>query len=121
MPTADEIRKQVQELTAALTKTEAAEKAEKIRKEAERRRKVEERRRADAEEKEAAEKSAKASKRKASRFIVPDSEMEEISEVDENLNSQKSCTACIKRGCKCIVVVVSPNSSSIFSVLTTAF
>ena len=37
MPTADEIRKQVQELTAALAKTEAAEKAEKIRKEAERR------------------------------------------------------------------------------------
>ena len=81
MPTADKIQKQVQELTATLAKTEAAEKAKKIRKEAEQRRKVEEKRKADEEEKEAVEKLAKASKRKVSRFIVLNLETEEISEV----------------------------------------
>lgn len=92
---------------ATLVKMEAAEKAEKERKEMEQKQKAEAKQKADQEEKEAVEKTARAGKRKASRFVVPDLETDEISEVDENRASQKSCTACIKRGCKCIVVVVS--------------
>ena len=107
MPTADEICKQVEELTVTLVKTEAAEKAKKEQKEMERKWKAKAKQKADREEKEAAEKTARAGERKASRFVVPDSETDEISEVDENRASQKSCTMCIKHGCKCIIVVVS--------------
>ena len=92
---------------AALAKTEAAEKAEKIRKEVERRRKVEEKRKVEEEEKKAADGAARAAKRKTSRPIVPDSESEEISDLDKNPSSTKSCMACIKRGCKCVIVNVS--------------
>ena len=108
MSTAAELRKRVKELTAALTKMEAVEKAEKEWKEMERKRKAEAKRKAEQEEREAAEKAAKTSKRKTSRFIVPDSDSEEVSEVPD---AEKACSACIKRGCKCVMVQVSPSFS----------
>ena len=106
MPTADEIQKQVEKLTAALTKTEAAEEAEKV----ERQQKLEAKRKAEKEEKEAVDWVARLSKRKTLWFIVLDSESEEISDNNANPDSSRSCTSCIKRGCKCVIVNVSPHS-----------
>lgn len=105
MPTAEEIRKQVQELTATLARAEAAEKVEVARKETERRRKEE----AKKKEEEMAQQTKTvmmSNKRKASRpvLVVPDSESES-SEI--GVEAEKSCTTCIKRGCKCIMVQVS--------------
>ena len=109
MLSANELRKQVQELTAALARAEAAEKAEKER-EADRKRKAEAKRRAEEEEKVAAETAARANRRKKSRsiLVVPDSEEDESEEYeDPDKGMGRSCSACIKRGCKCIMVQVS--------------
>ena len=104
----------------ALARTEAAEKAEKER-EADRKRKAEAKKKAEEEEKIAAETAARVNRQKKSRsiLVIPDSEEDESEEGEDfDKGMERSCSACIKQGCKCIMVQVSTSSPIFFSRLT---